>query len=94
MKVKIIEIHQLTKDELASLIREELEKLIFKHFGVLEDGSHMDEKWTVSRVARHYNVSRQTIYQWIRKNWISPDERIGNHLFFLKSKILKQKIKM
>ncbi len=69
-----------------------MDRLIQKHFGVLEDGSHKDEMWTVSRVARHYNISRQTLYTWIRKNWISPDQRRGNHMYFSKNKILKQTI--
>ncbi len=40
------------------------------------------KKYTITRLAKELGVTRQTIYYWIRKKWVTPGKDYRNYPVF------------
>jgi len=49
------------------------------------------KKYNISEVAKELGVTRQTLYYWIRKNWVTPKRDYRNYPVFTVQDVKKIK---
>jgi len=49
------------------------------------------KKYNVSELAKELGVTRQTLYYWIRKNWVTPKRDYRNYPVFTVQDVKKIK---
>lgn len=89
MQSREIHIHQISPDELKTLIKEAVDEKI-STTPVSKEKS--DELMTVDETIKFLKCSKQALWNW-RKNGILNNYRLGNRVYYRKSDIFDKLIK-
>jgi excisionase family DNA binding protein len=73
---------QISKDELRSIIREEIQKLKLQ----AENSQHDNDYLSVTEASEYLGIAKQTIYKYTSERFI-PFKKVGKKLYFKKSEL-------
>ena len=88
MENKIIQIQDVTLDELTEAVSEKLMKKIKLYMNQVEESKDHDTYLTREEAAKYFSISLGTLWSWTKKGVVQSC-RIGNRVYYLKADLKK-----
>ena len=84
MNTKILQIQEVTIDELAEAISEKLMSKVKLYLNQVEESKDHDTYLTREAAAKYFSISLGTLWSWTKKGVIKSC-KIGNRVYYLKA---------
>lgn len=88
MKTKMVEIQDVSIDELSDIISEKLFQKIKNHLSLSEETNDHDTYLTREQAAQYFSISLGTLWSWTKKGVIKSS-RVGNRIYYLRADLKK-----
>jgi excisionase family DNA binding protein len=84
MKTKLIQVQDVTLDELAEAVSEKLMTKIRLYMNQVDESKDHDTYLTREEAAQYLSISLGTLWSWTKKG-LFKSRRLGNKIYYLKA---------
>ncbi|GAK95502.1 hypothetical protein JCM19294_2284 [Nonlabens tegetincola] len=88
METRLLQIQDITLDELAEAVSEKLMTKIKLYLNQVEESKDHDTYLTREEAAQYFKISLGTLWSWTKKGVVKSC-RIGNRVYYLKADLKK-----